>query len=442
MIIVDNALKNLENENLQIKVAIVGAGYMAKAVAYQICKFTPGILLVAISNRNLDKAKIAFQAADVLDAEEINSLPDLERNIRLGIPSVTSNPLFLAAAKGIDAIVEVTGTVEFSAKVTMNALKNKKHVILMNAALDATLGPILSVYARRSGVILTNVDGNPAGTSMNLYRHVKSLGIEPIFCGSIDDQQSSYENPASMQSMSVRFGQNAQVASSFADGSKSCFEQAMLANATGMRLGGAESISISSKPKALPNTGFRLLCADDQSNFPNISQQVLAADDGPGVFILATTDDPVQQYYLNRYRLNDGPFYMFKMPFQMCHYEVSDTIAKAVLYRDPAITPLNKPYVEVVATAKRDIKAGEILDGIGGYLTYGVAENADETQEKNYLPLGVAENCILKHNVSKDQILTYDDVILPEGRLIDKLRQEQNSYFTISTGMRMKPVHK
>jgi predicted homoserine dehydrogenase-like protein len=442
MIIIDSALRTLENENSPIKVAMVGAGFMAKAVAYQLCKFTPGILLVAISNRNMDKAKTALQAADVMNAEEVSSVATLEKNIRVGVPSVTNNPLLLTAAKGIDAIIEVTGTVEFSAKVAMNALLNKKHVILMNAALDATLGPILRVYAQKAGVVLTNVDGNPAGTSMNLYRHVKSLGIEPVFCGSIDCEQSTYENPSSMQELSERCGQNAQVASSFADGSKSCFEQAMLANATEMRLNevGPYNDNLSSLTSA--NAGIRLLGSEERFNFPNIVDDVLAADADTGVFVIATTDDPIQQYYLSRYKIANRPLYMFKMPFQMCHFEVSNTIAQAVLYKDAAVTPLNKPYVEVVATAKRDIKAGEILDGIGGYLMYGQSENADDCQDKNYLPLGVAENCIMKHNVSKDRILTYDDVILPEGRLIDKLRQEQSNYFNISTGMEMQTVHK
>jgi predicted homoserine dehydrogenase-like protein len=442
MIIVDSALRKLENENLQIKVAMVGAGFMAKAVAYQLCKFSPGILLVAISNRNVDKAKLAFQSADVPDAEEVSCISDLEKNIRLGIPSVTNNPLHLTSAKGIDAIIEVTGTVEFSAKVTMNALVNKKHVILMNSALDATLGPILSVYAQKAGVILTNVDGNPAGTTMNLYRHVKSLGIEPVFCGSIDCQQSGYENSAFMQELSNLFGENTQVASSFTDGSKSCFEQAMLANATGMRLSEAESVTSNLPITGVPSSGIKLLGSEERFNFPNIIDHLLATDSDAGVFILATTDDPVQQHHLSRYKVTDRSMYMFKMPFQMCHFEVPNTIAKAVLFRDAAITPLNKPYVEVVATAKKDIKAGEIVDGIGGYLTYGISENADDCQQKNYLPLGIAENCIVKHNVSKDQILTYDDVILPEGRLIDKLRQEQNSYFTICSDLRMKAVHK
>jgi predicted homoserine dehydrogenase-like protein len=441
MIIVDNALRKLENENLPIKVAMVGAGFMAKAVAYQLCKFSPGISLVAISNRNSDKAKFAFQAADVCSVEEVSCVSDLEKNIRLGVPSVTNNPLFLTAAKGIDAIIEVTGTVELSAKVTMNALLHRKHVILMNSALDATLGPILSVYAHKAGVILTNVDGNPAGTSMSLYRHVKSLGIEPVFCGSIDGEQSSCENPASMEEMSLRFGQNAQVASSFADGSKSCFEQAMLANATGMCLSEPEYVTAGS-PRVITSSGVRLLGTEERFNFPNIVDEVLAADADPGVFILATTDDPIQQNYLNRYKLADRNMFMFKMPFQMCHFEVPNTIARAVLYKDAAIMPLDKPCVEVVATAKRDIKAGEILDGIGGFLTYGISENADDCQQKNYLPLGVAENCILKHNIAKDQILTYDDVILPEGRLIDKLRKEQNNYFDICSGVHMKAVHK
>jgi predicted homoserine dehydrogenase-like protein len=440
MIIVDGALKKLEMESSQIKVAMVGAGFMAKAVAHQICKFTPGILLVAISNRNIEKARLAYEEAGVVDVIEVDSTAELERNIRLKIPSITSSPMLLTSATGIDAIIEVTGTLDFSAKVTMNALKNRKHVILMNAALDATLGPILKVYAERSGVILTNADGNPCCTTLSLYRQVKSLGIEPIYCGNTGYRQSSYERQS--EARPNGFGQNVKVVSSFADGTKGCFEQAILANATGMHLCDTSDLTESSHSGGRAKPRFSLLGSDEADSFPADANKLIDADSKNGVFILATTDDAVQQHHLSAFKIGEGSMFMFKMPFQMSHFEVPTTVAKAVLYGDAAITPLNKPYVEVVATAKKDIKAGGILDGIGGSLTYGTSENADDCQQNNHLPLGIAENCIVKHNVAKGQILTYDDVILPHGRLIDKLREEQNSYFNICNASRKKPVHR
>jgi predicted homoserine dehydrogenase-like protein len=413
MKVLDQMLRKLENENMQIRVGMVGAGSMAQTVAYQLCNFTPGISLVAISNRTLVTAKKAYRAAGIYNVEEVNSACALEQNIRLGKCSVTSNPLVLTAAKGIDVIIEVTGTVEFSAKVTMNALKNKKHVILMNAALDATLGPILTVYAKRAGVVLTQTEGSVAGTAMNLYDHVKSIGVEPVICGSMSLLQESFTGSAN-------------VSTAFADGSVTSFETAILANAAGLRF-------LSS---GMP--GLRLLANDSGFISADFSEQPDAVYPKSGVFVLSSIADSVQQKHLVANKAGEGSLYLFMEQVQMAHFELPGTIARAAIYGDPALCALDKPYVEVVATAKRDLKAGEIIDGIGGLLTFGTCENADECQMRDFLPLGIAENCIIKHDVEAGQFLTYNDVILPEGRLIDKLRAEQNSYFSICPGIQMK----
>lgn len=423
MIIVDNALRKLEAENSHIKVAMVGAGSMAKAVAYQLCKYTPGMVLVAIANRHTAKAKAVFEDAGLRDAEEVQTISELEKNVRLGVPSICNNPLLLTDAKNIDVIIEVTGTVEFSAKVTMNALNRKKHVILINSALDATVGPILQVYAHRSGMVLTNTDGNAAATTMLLYRHVKSLGFEPVFCGNIHAGQSSYLSQISVDTLK-------------------CFDQAMLANATGMQLPEMDVYSPFTFANRSSNSDIGVLGSDERINYPDVAARVGALDPCAGVFILAKTDDPVQQAYLSKYKLDGYPLYLFKLPFQMAHFEVANTVAKAVLFKDASISPINRPYVEVVAAASREINAGEILDGITGNYTSGVCRNAEDVQSMNFLPIGVAENCIIKRNVAKDQILTYDDVILPEGRLIDMLRMEQKEYFSVQSGQRMKTVYK
>ena len=85
--------------------------------------------------------------------------------------------------------------------------------------------------------------------------------------------------------------------------------------------------------------------------------------------------------------------------------------------------------VDVVATAKIDLKVGQVLDGIGFYMTYGQCENADAVQAQSLLPMGLAEGCRLKRDVRRDQVLTYADVELPSGRMCDKLRTEKNNYF-------------
>jgi predicted homoserine dehydrogenase-like protein len=145
--------------------------------------------------------------------------------------------------------------------------------------------------------------------------------------------------------------------------------------------------------------------------------------------VLGLHDHPVQRHYLELYKLGPGPLYCFYTPYHLCHFEVPNTVARAVLFGDAALAPQGPPMVEVVATAKVDLRAGEILDGIGCYMTYGQCENVDVARTAELLPMGLAEGCKLRRSVERDRVLTFDDVELPEGRLCDRLRHEQDERF-------------
>jgi predicted homoserine dehydrogenase-like protein len=99
-----------------------------------------------------------------------------------------------------------------------------------------------------------------------------------------------------------------------------------------------------------------------------------------------------------------------------------------VLFGDATIAPRGGPSVDVVATAKQDLKEDEVLDGMGFYMTYGQCENADVVRESGLLPMGLAEGCRMRRDIPRDHVLTYSDVELPSGRLCDKLRAEQQAF--------------
>jgi len=214
---------------------------------------------------------------------------------------------------------------------------------------------------------------------------------------------------------------------SFADGSKVSFEQAIVANATGMRVARRGMLAYDHTGHVDELVGRYDL--DRLRELGGIVDYVVGARPSPGVFCLAEHTDPKQRHYLNLYKLGEGPLYSFYTPWHLCHFEVPNTVARVVLFGDAAGVPLGGPVVEVCATAKRDLKAGEILDGYGHYMTYGEAENADVMRRERLLPEGLVEGCRLRRDVPKDQALTYDDVDLPPGRLADKLRAEQEALF-------------
>jgi predicted homoserine dehydrogenase-like protein len=429
MILVDTALARRQQAGEPVRVAMVGAGFMGRGIALQICNFVPGMELVAISNRRLDEAARAYAEAGVADVRTVTTCGELEAAIARGECAVIEDALALCRAGGIDAIIEVTGTVEFGAAVVLEALAHGKHVIMMNAELDGTLGPILKVYADAAGVVLTNADGDQPGVTMNLYRFVRGIGVKPVLCGNIKGLQDPYRNPTTQQGFARQWGQKAHMVTSFADGTKISFEQAIVANATGMRVAKRGMFGPSVVPGTPITEAANWYPLEALLEGDGIVDYVVGATPGPGVFVLGTHDHPAQQHYLNLYKLGPGPLYCFHTPYHLCHFEVPTTVARAVLFGDAAIAPLGAPCVDVVTAAKIDLRAGQVLDGLGCYMTYGVAENADVAVAEDLLPMGLAEGCRLLRDVPKDRVLTYADVDLPSGRLCDRLRDEQNRRF-------------
>jgi predicted homoserine dehydrogenase-like protein len=298
----------------------------------------------------------------------------------------------------------------------------------MNAELDGTIGPILKRYADNAGVILTNADGDQPGVIMNLYRFVRGIGVKPVLCGNIKGLHDPTRNPTTQDAFARQWGQSPSMVTSFADGTKISFEQAIVANATGMRVA-KRGMFGPTVPTGTPIT-------EAVSAFPleallegeGIVDYVVGAVPSPGVFVLGTQDNPAQQHYLNLYKLGKGPLYCFYTPYHLCHFEVPNTVARAVLFGDAAIAPLGTPRVDVVATAKIDLRSGQILDGLGHYMTYGLAENAEVVLSEDLLPIGLAEGCRLTRDVPRDTVLSYSDVELPKHRLCDRLRDEQDRW--------------
>ncbi|MDR7531963.1 MAG: SAF domain-containing protein [Armatimonadota bacterium] len=433
MIIVDRALERREAAGDPIRVAMVGAGFMGRGIALQFLTAVPGMRLVAISNRHVDAARRAYETAGVVP-RIVETDAELEDVIAHGQYAVTENPFLLCRARAVEAIIEVTGTVEFAAGVVVEAIRNKKHVILMNTELDGTLGPLLRVYAAKERVIITNADGDQPGVIMNLYRFVQGIGVRPILCGNIKGLHDPYRTPATQREFARKWSQTPGMVTAFADGTKISFEQAIVANATGMKVARRGMYGPTVPAGTAIQEAVRAYPLEKLVQGHGIVDYVVGAAPSPGVFVLGTHEHPVQKHYLELYKLGSGPVYCFYTPYHLCHFEVPNTVARAVIFGDAAIAPRGAPCVDVVATAKADLQAGQVLDGIGGFTIYGQCENADVARAERLLPMGLAEGCRLRRDVARDQVLTYDDVEVPAGRLCDRLRAEQDTMFPIRAG--------
>jgi predicted homoserine dehydrogenase-like protein len=427
MIIVDNALKAREQQGKPIRVGMVGAGFMGQGLTNQIMHSVPGMRMAAVYNRRPERARHVYRYAGCENVVTAGTQAQLDEAIRRGVPTVAEDPFTICRSSEIDVVVDVTGSVEFGAHVLLEAFQHGKPVVLMNAEVDATIGPILQVYARKHGVILSVCDGDEPGVQMNLFRWVKGLGLIPRVIGNVKGLQDPYRNPTTQQGWAERWGQNAAMVTSFADGSKISFEQSIMANATGFKVR-SRGMSRGVKYDGSIMDIQKLYDLDEVRALGGIVDYTVGPA-GVKVFCLAEHPDPKQRHYLNLYKMGEGPLYPFWIPYHLVHFEAPNAIARVVLFGDNVAPPLGGPVVEVCAVAKRDLGAGEVLDEYGMYMTYGEAVNTDEMSAMHYLPEGLVEGCRLQRPIQKDQVLSYDDVELPVERLADKLRAEQYRHF-------------
>lgn len=431
MIIVDTALETREKDGRPIRVALIGAGFMSRGLANHIVNTTPGMRLVGVYNRRPERAFDLYKYAGVKDVVSPKTQKEADLAMREGIALATDDAFLLARSPEVDVLVDVTGSVEFGARVALEAFQHKKDVVLMNAEIDATIGPILQTYAARHGVILSACDGDEPGVQINLYRWVKGLGLTPRVIGNIKGLQDPYRNPTTQKGFAEKWGQNPAMVTSFADGSKISFEQAIVANATGFVVR-SRGMSRGMEYKGDVMKIGDLYDVEEIRKLGGIVDYVVGTP-LTKVYVLAEHPDPRQQHYLNLYKMGDGPLYSFFTPYHLVHFEVPSAIARVVLFRDQLAKPLAGPVVEVCACAKRDLKAGETLDDYGMYMTYGEAVNTGEMCRMKYLPEGLVEGCVLKRDIPKDAVIKYDDVSLPPGRLADRLRAEQYRKFNGET---------
>src|ERR1700752_2504306 len=376
MILVDTALKAREKEGRPIRVGLIGAGFISRGLANHIVNTTPGMRLAGVYNRRAERALDLCHYAGIIDVDSPSEQHRVDLAIREGKTVVTEDAFLLARSSEVDVLVDVTGSVEFGARVALEAFRHKKDVVLLNAEIDATIGPILQVHAQKHNVILSACEGDEPGLQINLYRWVKGLGLTPRVMGNIKGLQDPYRNPTTQKGFAEKWGQNAAMVTSFADGSKISFEQTIVANATGFVVK-SRGMSRGLDYKGDVMKIGSLYDIDELRRLGGIVDYVVGTP-LTKVYVLAEHPDPKQQHYLSLYKMGNGPLYSFFVPYHLVHFEVPNAIARVALFRDSVAKPLGGPVVEVCAVAKRDLTIGETLDDYGQYMTYGEAVTADE----------------------------------------------------------------
>src|SRR5436305_5187263 len=416
-----NMLQMRHAHQRPIRVGVVGAGATGRAIALQLGTPVAGIQLAGISNRTPAHAERSFREAGIERWEPVESSADAQVCIERGIPVLADDPHVLTRCDVVDLIVEVTGTVDFGASVVLDAIAHRKAVVMVNAELDSLVGPILKAKADEAGVVLTHTDGDEPGVAMTLFRYVQSVGLRPVAAGNIKGMVDYYRTPDTQKGFAEKHDQDVRKVTSFADATKLSMETCVLANATGFGVGRRGMFG--------PACGYvrelaNLLPADAMLKGGIVDYSV-GASPHTGGFVVVHEENPYKKTQLAYYKLGDGPFYVFYTPFHLPHIQLPSTIARAVLHNDATVSPLAGPACEVVAVAKRDLKAGETLDGVGGFCAYGLIDNSSRAREKNAIPISLSEGCVVRRNIAKDEIISAKDVTEPARGVVDVLCREQ-----------------
>jgi len=418
---VDTALREREAAGNPIRVGLVGAGATGRAIALQLGTPVPGIRLVAIANRTPQHGERAFREAGVAAWRHVGSSRDAEAAISRGLPVLTDAPSVLTNCEAIDIVVEATGTIQAATSVVLDAFDHGKHVVLVNAELDSLLGPILKARADRAGVVVTHTDGDEPGVAMTLLRYLRTLGLRTVAAGNIKGMVDYYRTPDTQRAFAEKNDQDARKVTSFADATKLSMETTVLANATGFHAGRRGMYG----PACKYVREIADLLPPDQMLDTGLVDYALGAAPHTGAFVIVHEDSPLKQAQLAYYKIGAGPFYVFYTPFHLPHLQIASTIGRAVIHRDATVAPLAGPVCEVVTVAKRDLKAGDRLDGIGGFCSYGLIENTAAARVASALPIGLSEGRTLRRDISKDQVLSFDDVDVPADGAVEALWHEQ-----------------
>lgn len=408
-------LSRLKSLSKPIRVGIVGAGHTGKALLYQ-CDITPGIECVAIADIKIDKATAACSAFD-LEHRIVKDLNDLHDTIARGKIGVSGDGELLARCESVDVLIESSSAVAGGGHFAATAMENGIHVVMMNAESDLIFGPYLMSLAEKNGVVYTTCDGDQPGVIKRLVDDVTLWGFELVMAGNIKGFLNRYVNPTSIIPEADKRFLDYKMCTAYTDGTKLCVEMALVANALGLE---------TDTPGMHGPRTKELLEVFDHFDFDRIYEgrravvdYVLGSKPYGGVFVVARSDNPFQQAMMNYFpsKMGTGPYFVFDRPYHLCHVEAMQCVAEAFLDHEALLQPTAGFRTNVYAYAKRDLRKGEVLDGIGGYTCYGMIENCSENEAHSGLPVCLADEVTLKHDVAKDQKIFMEDVVYDAQRL-------------------------
>lgn len=422
---IDTKLAKLEEQGTPIQVALIGAGQMGKDIVAQVAGML-GMRIAVVVDLKTETAVEAYTLSGYKG--EIVETDDLEianEAIAQGKKVATTNFEVATNAASVQVVIDATGSPEMGGRISLQCINNKKHIVMMNVECDVTVGPILRKMAENAGIVYSLTAGDEPGSIVEVFRFAKALGFKIVAAGKgKNNPLNVYATPDEWEEKARERQMNAKMLVEFVDGSKTMIEMAAVSNATGL----VPDLRGMHGPHCNVKDLSKIYSRKDQGGILEKEGVVDFAigDINPGVFVIVTTDQQRIIDGLVQRDMGEGPNYLLYRPYHLCSIETPITVAQAVIYGESTAHPMNKLTSEAITLAKKDLKAGQTLDGIGEYCYRASIELAVIAKNGNMLPVGLAKGAVLKCDIKKDDVITYDMVELNDNSVLLQLRRIQD----------------
>lgn len=397
-------LAALENP---IRTSVIGIGSIGNGLAFQ-CHKTPGFQLSAIADINLKKAKAC---ADWLEVpyEIVENEAQLAKALDKGLLGVSADADLIAGAEGLDVMIEASSAVYEGALHARRAIAANQHVVMMNYEAELMYGALLLKEAAAAGRVYTCADGDQPTAIKQIVDDIEFWGFDIVMLGNIKGFLDRYTDPEKIAPEADKRRLDHKMCSSYTDGSKLCVEMASLANGLNGRVHKPGMIGprIKSIHDIFDHIDFEELWKPGDRP---LVDYVLDATPKGGVFAIGYTGEEFQQFTLSWFPpdMGPGPFYLFYRPYHLGHIEALRCVAEACLDGTSRLAPKYGMKTNVFCYAKRDLAPGDVIDGMGGFATYGLIENMDEGAEEG-LPQLISEGVRVKRAYRRDERILLRD---------------------------------
>ena len=432
-------------DNKPIRVALIGAGKFGAMYLAQVPR-TPGVHLVGIADLSIDNARAnlarvgwpAYQA----------SAQSLDDAFKQGLTYLTQDWQALVSHPLVDVVVECTGNPIAAVEHCLSAFAHGKHVVNVTVEADAFCGPLLARKAADAGLVYSLAFGDQPALICDLVDWARTCGFPVTAAGrghkwlphfSESTPETVWGNYGLTPEQAARGGLNPKMFNSFLDGSKPSIECTAVSNATGLHVpsngllyppASVEDIPLVTRPMSEGGVLERKGMVEVISSL-EADGRVIPYDIRMGVWVTVEAETDYIKHCFEEYNAHTDPsgryFTLYKR-WHLIGLEVGMSVASVAL-RGEATGVAQGWHADVVATAKRDLQAGEMLDGEGGYTVWGKLLPAQTSARMGGLPLGLAHQVKLIRAVKKGQSLCWDDVAMDTGLPAYKVRREMETLF-------------